>query len=108
MLTQQDPRFRKRFACRLRKGGSTFSGVVLNVSRGGMFVQTSAVAMPGEEVEVAVSPRVRDAAIAVNARVVWQRKVPSHLRTLAQGGVGLQIDYAPEAYFHLLANAARA
>jgi hypothetical protein len=50
---------------------------------------------------------MRDALIAVTAQVAWQRRVPAQLRSIAHGGLGLQIRYAPEPYFVLLAEADR-
>ncbi len=39
---QRESRFRKRMPCRLMQGPHRFAGLVLNVSRSGLFVQTSA------------------------------------------------------------------
>ena len=52
MHTAVDPRFKKRVPCRLRAPGGAGAGMVLNVSRGGLFVQTSTVASPGQTVHI--------------------------------------------------------
>lgn len=69
-------------------------------------MQTSAVAKVGDVVEVTLNRRNEDS-IVLNAQVAWQRKVPSQLRSLGEGGMGLQIQYAPEHYYVLLAEAAQ-
>ena len=101
------PRFRKRIRCKLSRTRSTFSGLVLDLSRTGLFVQTRAAAKPGNEVEVRHARREPEAPIELDARVVWHRKVPSQLRSVAEGGFGLQILYAPEPYYALLAEVAQ-
>ena len=94
MDTLAEPRYRKRIPCKLRRSRSTFSGLVLDVSRTGLFVQTRAVAKAGDEVEIMLARP--EAAILLDARVVWQRNVPPQLRRAVEGGFGLQIRYAPE------------
>jgi Tfp pilus assembly protein PilZ len=84
-----------------------FSGLVLDVSRTGLFVQTSAAAKAGDEVEVMLSRREPEDTIVLHAQVAWQRKVPPQLRSTVEGGLGLQICFAPEPYYYLLAEAAR-
>jgi len=105
--TRAETRFRKRIPCKLTRSRSTFSGFVLDVSRRGLFVQTSAAAKAGDEIEVMLSRREPEGAIVLKAQVVWQRKVPTQLRSVVQGGLGLQIRYAPERYYVLLAEAAQ-
>ena len=81
--------------------------MILDVSRTGLFVQTSAGATPGDEIEVVVGGRGHGDGIALTAEVVWQRKVPPQLRVIEAGGVGLKIRYAPEPYYALLADTAQ-
>ncbi len=108
MDTRAEPRFRRRMACELTRGKSIYSGFVLDVSRTGLFVQTGvANAQMGDEVEVTLRPRGPEPPIALKTQVVWQRRVPLQLRTIAEGGLGLHIRYAPEPYYRLLLEAAR-
>ena len=107
MNTRAEPRFRKRIPCTLRQSRTTFSGLVVDVSRTDLFVQTNAAAKAGDEVEVMLSRWGPEAEIVLSAQVVWQRKVPRQLRNAVEGGLGLQIRYAPEPYYVLLAEAAR-
>jgi hypothetical protein len=79
--------------------------MVLNVSRGGLFVQTSAVASPGETVHIDLG--VDDAVpLGVDACVVWRRMVGAQLRSVATGGFGARIQYAPDAWFGFLSGLA--
>ncbi len=101
------PRFRKRIPCKLSRGRTVFSGLVLDLSRTGLFVQTRAVAKAGNEVEVMLARREPEAPIELDVRVVWQRKVPPQLRGVVEKGFGLQILYAPEPYYALLVEVAQ-
>lgn len=105
MHAATDPRFRKRVPCRLRVPAGAGSGMVLNVSRGGLFVQTSAAASPGETVHIDLGV---DAAmpLGVDACVVWRRVVGAHLRSVSTGGFGARIQYAPDAWFGFLSGLA--
>jgi Tfp pilus assembly protein PilZ len=102
VLTKVEPRFKKRLPCRVKVAGSSYAGMVLNVSRGGLFIQTSAGPPPGAGVTVDLDVANRTATVPIGARVVWRRVVAPHLRTLSQGGVGVRIESAPEAYFQFL------
>jgi len=107
MQTRAGLRFRKRIPCKVRRSRSTFSGLVVDVSATGLFVQTSAAAMAGDEIDITLSGREQEPAITVNAQVVWRRQVPYQLRSMVEGGLGLKIRYAPEQYYAILAEAAR-
>jgi Tfp pilus assembly protein PilZ len=104
--TQTDPLFRKRLPCRLRVAGGSHSGMVLNLSRCGLFVQTSAGPPPGAQVAIDLDVTSHTNTLPIGARVVWRRVVAPHLRSLTQGGIGVRIDSAPEAYYSFLAELA--
>ena len=99
--TQGEPRFRKRIPCRLQLGESSYAGVMLNFSRTGLFVQTSATPSPGDTVELRMQGGMQ-----LEAEAIWQRRVPPQLRSVSEGGVGLRIRNAPETYYAMLAEAA--
>jgi hypothetical protein len=99
-----DPRYKKRLPCRLHVAGGAHRGMVLNVSRGGMFVQTTAGASPGDAVHLELSLGSTD--LPVDARVVWRRVVAPHLRTVSTGGMGVHIQYANDAWYGFLAGLA--
>jgi Tfp pilus assembly protein PilZ len=90
-------------SCRLKVGQRENSGIVLDVSRQGLFVQTSAPARVGDKVEVVLSGPGQSAPITLVAAVRWQRIVPAQLRSVSQAGLGLQISHAEESYYALLA-----
>ena len=98
MHTAVDPRFRKRVPCRLQVTGTSHTGMVLNVSRSGLFVQTTAGASPGDSVHLDLAVGDADP-LPVDARVVWRRVVAPHLRTVSTGGMGLHVQYASDAWF---------
>ena len=106
MYAQAEPRFRKRLPCRLKVAGSSHSGMVLNLSRGGLFVQTSAGPPPGADVVVDLDVASHSDTVPIGGRVVWRRMVAPHLRTLTQGGVGVRIESAPEVYYSFLSGVA--
>jgi Tfp pilus assembly protein PilZ len=92
-------------SCKVRLGQQDHSGIVLDVSRMGLFVQTNAAARVGENVEVILSRPERGGAITLVTAVRWQRRVPAQLRTVSHAGLGLQISHAEEGYYALLAEA---
>jgi Tfp pilus assembly protein PilZ len=97
------PRIAKRVPCAVRLGQRRFSGVVINISQGGMFVQTSADAGQGANVDLELSVPKHREVVPVCASVVWKRVVPHQLRSVAHGGFGVQITRAAETYYQLLA-----
>lgn len=95
-------RTRRRMACRLVVGSQRFSGVVLDLSSSGIFVQTTAKPDPREAVTVELNVPGRRDPIRLETEVARLFVVPAQLITVAQGGVGLRIRNAPEAFFELL------
>jgi Tfp pilus assembly protein PilZ len=106
VYAQAEPRFRKRLPCRLKVAGSSHSALVLNLSRGGLFVQTSAGPPPGAGVLLDLDVAGHPNTVPIGGRVVWRRMVAPHLRTLTQGGVGVRVESAPEAYYNFLSGVA--
>lgn len=95
-------RIKKRISCALKHGERRHAGIVLDVSKTGLFVQTSAKPRPGDEVEVALSMPGRKESVTVRARVARTKLVPPQLLTVAQGGVGLHIENAPQDYLEFV------
>ncbi len=102
-----EPRFRKRVPCRLTMAGDAHVGIVLNVSRGGLFVQTTARARSGDAIRLDLRPGSAGNAIEIGAQVVWKRVVAPQLRAVSQGGLGLRIRHAPGSYYRFLAEVAQ-
>jgi Tfp pilus assembly protein PilZ len=100
---QNEPRFKKRVPCELIVEGSRHPGIVLNLSRSGLFVQTAVTARRGDVVAVDLNASSQTSAIALDATVMWNRTVAAQLRGVRHGGVGLQIRAANESYYDLLA-----
>jgi Tfp pilus assembly protein PilZ len=100
--TSSEPRFKKRVPCGLTVDGSIYGGMVLNVSRGGLFVQTSVGAARGDKVQLDLKLGAAPCPIPIGAQVVWKRLIAPHLRTVIQGGMGLRIRSAPESYYSFL------
>ena len=97
-------RMKMRLACEVEVDGRRHSGLVLNVSPGGLFVQTNAKPTSGDRIHVALSVPGQPANLALDAAVVWKRVVPASLLTVAQGGVGLRLLNPPEDYYQFLAD----
>jgi len=83
--------------------GRRYSGVVLNLSQGGLFVQTNADPGRGSALRLELNAPEAQKSIPVSAKVVWKRAVPPQLRYVARGGVGVEIQHADESYYVLLA-----
>jgi len=103
MVVEAAARTKKRLTCALVIDGSRMSGIVLDLSASGVFVQTSANPPPGAELglEFEIPGALERSLLAV--RVARKKVAPPRLRSVVQGGLGLQIVSAPEAYFGYVA-----
>jgi hypothetical protein len=88
--------------CELHVDRRRHSGLVLDISNTGLFIQTNAKTQPGQVIEVRLSTGSGDR-IALRTEVVRRKVVPPRLLALAKGGVGVRIRNAPESYFDFLA-----
>lgn len=75
---------------------------MLDISHGGLFVQTSTPLPPGTEMIVAFPRRAEGPPFELRARVVRRRRVPQRLASLAPSGLGLRVLEAPDAYHDLV------
>jgi hypothetical protein len=91
-------------ACTVAIGQSRYSGVILDLSATGLFVQTHAKPRPHEPLILELSVPGHREALRLQAVVTRLRVVPASLVNVAQGGVGLRITNAPEGYFAFLAS----
>ena len=98
---QQDLRIKRRLPCDLFYDGGRHTGIALNVSRSGLFIQTTVVAQPGANVAVDLNGPLGES-LEVDAKVVWKRIVQPELMSVAHGGVGLLIKRASAGYYDLL------
>jgi len=95
-------RAKKRLACSMVVGSQHFSGVILDLSSTGIFVQTTARPAVGESVALELGVPGRRQTLCLQAEVVRLKVVPAQLLNLAQGGIGMRITNAPEGYFDFL------
>lgn len=101
---QVAPRKKKRISCELRCGDRRHSGIVLDLSRSGLFVQTNAKPRPGSEVEIEFKVPGLKSALALRGRVARAKLVPPQLLSVAQGGLGLTFRSPPAAYLEFIEN----
>jgi hypothetical protein len=97
------PRTKMRIACTLHLEESRHSGMVLDVSASGLFVQTNASPAPGTPLHLELRVPGLSEPIEMQATVARKRIVPPRLRTLLKGGIGIQLENPPEEYFALVA-----
>lgn len=95
-------RHKKRITCELRfADGRRAPGIVSDLSRSGLFIQTSATAPPDSMVDLRLMPPGGDQ-ILVRARVARLKRVDQRLVQISAAGLGLEILDAPEAYYREL------
>jgi hypothetical protein len=93
-------RSKRRMPCSVHVDGRQHNGIVLDLSGSGLFIQTSAKLTSGQRVDIDVS--LDDVRARMTIEVVRRKQVPAQLLTVAQGGVGVRIITAPEAYYRFL------
>jgi hypothetical protein len=91
-------RVKRRLTVGLRVGAQQHQGIVLDVSRSGIFVATTAPIQPGTEVIVVFSARDGSPAFEARARVARRRRVPQNLQSYEAPGIGLQMIDPPEEF----------
>jgi Tfp pilus assembly protein PilZ len=100
-------RTRKRLPCALFVEKRRHAGMVLDLSANGLFVQTSAAPEVGERVTLECHLPNQEQPARLETRVARRKLVPPKLRTVAQGGLGLRIENAPEPYYAFVAEILR-
>lgn len=99
---QPEPRFKKRVPCDLVVAGTRHPGIVLNLSRSGLFVQTAMSFQRGDWVAIDLNSVAEPDSIELEAVVMWNRHVAAQLRGVRHGGIGLKIRNAGRSYYDLL------
>ena len=92
-------RKKRRMPCDVIFEGQQHSGLVLDVSPAGLFIQTSAKAKPGDLLDIKLSLPGEIQKLPMQVEVVRKVVVPPRLLAIAHGGVGVRILNAPEAYY---------
>jgi Tfp pilus assembly protein PilZ len=95
-------RKKRRMPCNVTFEGQQHSGLVIDVSPGGLFVQTSAKAKPGDRLDLKLSLPGEIRKLPLQVEVVRKVVVPPRLLAVAHGGVGVRILNAPEAYYNFM------
>ena len=107
MQRRRHGRTKKRISCTLVSADRRYSGIVLDVSPQGLFVQTSAQLSPGTIVNIELGVSSQQEPLLMEARVARHKLVPPQLRSVAQGGLGLHIDLPPQGYLEFYAEVTR-
>ena len=102
MQLQSDPRVRRRLPCTLDTHKGHRQGLVLNLSRSGLFVQTNLPPRPGTQVAIDMTGPDSQERIQLRGQVVWRRRVNSRMTGTAQSGMGLRLDGVGPRYEALL------
>lgn len=103
MGTRGAARTKKRLTCTLVIDGARLSGIVLDLSASGLFVQTSANPPAGSEIGLEIDVPGQQQRLDLVVRVVRRKVVPPRLKSVVHAGLGLQIQNAPEGYFRYVA-----
>ena len=93
-------RTKRRTPCNFSIQGRRQNGFVLDISRTGLFIQTSADPAPGLRLDIDVV--FNDEILPMHVEVARRKKVPPQLLTVAHGGIGVRILSAPEGYYRML------
>ena len=95
-------RKRRQLPCTLTLDGRNHGGLILDLSPGGLFIQSSAKIKPGDQLEIQTTLPGVEGRVRMQVEVVRKVVAPSHLIKVARGGVGVRIVNAPEAYYQFM------
>jgi hypothetical protein len=91
-------RVKRRFACEFLVEGQRYRGIVVELSRGGLFVQTDATTTPGKRIDLHLAGAGTVPDLLLRAVVVRRRMVPAMLAAVVRRGIALEILEAPREY----------
>jgi hypothetical protein len=95
-------RKRRQMPCTLTLDGRNHGGLILDVSPGGLYIQSSAKIKPGDQFEIQMTIPGVEGRHQLQVEVVRKVVVPARLLKVARGGVGVRIINAPEAYYQFM------
>lgn len=104
---RREARIRQRLQCKLLIEGREHSGIVLDLSKHGLFVQTKAKAAPGTPARVELSLPGAGTQFFVEASVVRLNRVPAALAPAWTAGLGLALTRPPPSFLQLVESFAR-
>ena len=91
-------RVKRRFACEFLAAGQRYRGIVVELSKRGLFVQTDATTSPGSEIELHLAGAGAVPELRLRGVVVRRRMVPAPLATAVRRGIAVEILEAPREY----------
>ena len=91
-------RVKRRFSCEFVTGEQRYRGIVVELSQGGLFVQTDATTPLGAEVVLQLAGSGAVPNMTLRALVVRRRMVPAPLAVAVRRGIGLELLEAPREY----------
>jgi hypothetical protein len=95
---RQKKRTRRRIPCELDANDRRYTGIILDVSVDGLFVQTAAALPTGTPIRVRVQESPGNSAFELDAVVARAKRVPPQLVSAAAGGMGLRVLRAPAEF----------
>lgn len=95
-------RKRRQMPCTLLLDGRHHGGLILDVSPGGLYIQSSAKIKPGDQLEIQLTIPGVEGRLQLQVEVVRKVIVPARLLKIAHGGVGVRIINAPESYYQFM------
>jgi hypothetical protein len=95
-------RKRRQMPCTLTLDGRNHGGLILDVSPGGLFIQSSAKVKPGDQLEIQTTLPGVEGRVRMQVEVVRKVIVPAQLLKVARGGVGVRIINAPEGFYQFV------
>lgn len=84
-------RKRQRIPCEIHADDRRHSGIVLDVSPTGLFVQTTALFPPGTRLRIVLKQTPYSPSLTLDAVVARGKRVPPQLASAASGGIGLRV-----------------
>jgi hypothetical protein len=99
---RESDRSKQRAPFTVTLNGRRHNGLLLDISRTGLFIQTSAKPEPGTRLDIEVVLDGKPVSMLVE--VTRRKQVPAQLLTVAHGGIGVRILSTGEEFFQLLAN----
>ncbi len=103
-MQRRSTRVRTEMPCALLVAGSRRGGTVLNLSATGLYVATQAAPDVGSAVTLLVTPPDAQRAVRVLVRIARHEGPADRASGDDTGGVGTDIEEAPENYYGLLAD----
>jgi len=102
--TVVEPRVKKRLPCTLGHADRQQSGLILNLSQGGLFVQTNLPVEPGSLIDIGFRSPNGSEDIDLQGAVIWRRRVSSRMMGRTQSGMGVRLLGRPDAYTELMSS----